>query len=621
MISTSAEIRSIESPVVGAAERRAAEDFISPLVLAIWFGVVTGLLEVAVLGFRKLVLHEMIGRSVHFLWMAPLFYVCTFVLLMVPVAIAARRRPAQMMRLSVFALAGAAAVSLLILLVYNRLHNAALLILALGIAVQAARVSTRRSAAFGRLVRSTTTFLVGFVLLTGVTLGAWRGTAEKLRVRDLPPAAAGVKNVLLIILDTVRAANLGLYGYPRPTTPELQRLAASSTVFERAVAPSPWTLPSHASLFTGLPASELSASWLTPLDAGHRTLAETFRAQGYETAGFVANLIFGTWETGLDRGFIRYEDFPISAGQIVMNSALGRFVAGRWKLREFIGSDEVLGRKNAQRINEDFLRWVGRSRERPFLAFLNYYDAHDPYLPPDNFYEKFAGHKRANQLSPLRRIPVPERRRGVSSAALKIELDSYDASLAYLDDSLGQLFRELERRGLLANTLVVVTADHGEEFGEHGLWYHGNSLYFNALHVPLLMRLPGRVPEAQRVQPEVSLTDLAATIVETAGLPKSAAFPGSSLARFWQNEASDGPVISSVRKGVRLPAWYPISTGDMVSVVEHGKHYIRAATGREELFDIVTDPREAHDLVRSAGADDLNAFRAAAAGRASGTRR
>jgi len=178
----------------------------------------------------------------------------------------------------------------------------------------------------------------------------------------------------------------------------------------------------------------------------------------------------------------------------------------------------------------------------------------------------------------------------VSAAAARTERDAYDGALAYLDHEIGAMLDDFEARGLLRNTIVVVTADHGEEFGEHGLLDHGNSLYLPALHVPLVLAWPGRVPAGRRVAPTVSLRDLAATILDLAG--QRPALPGHSLRALWVQPPADTGVASAVaevRRARGLPAWFPVSRGDMISIVTTTHQYIRGATG-EQLFDLRLDP-------------------------------
>ena len=573
------------------------------LIAGVWFALLTGLIDAGVHGFRKIVLGELIRRSVHVAWMAPVAYVAMFAIPTILLYVIARRWPRMLP--PVFAIASLALISttsILLLFLYQKLHDAALALLAIGLAVQIGRVAAGRLPGFTRLVRRTTPVLAAIVVLLALTIGGSRALQERSIVRALPAARSGAPNVLFIILDTVRAASLGLYGHSAPTTPHLDRWAARGVVFERAIAPSSWTLPSHASMFTGLPPHRLSTHWLTPLDDAQPTVAEAFRDHGYRTGAFVANLQYATWEMGIDRGFERYRDYQVSPSQIVMNSTLGRFIATRRSLRTLIGTDEILGRKNAAAVNAEFLDWVANVEERPFFAFLNFYDAHDPYLPPDTFFQAITGQARPHRLSPLRRVPVSARRAGLSATAHKLELDSYDAAIAYLDHELDRLFRALEEKGVLDNTIVVVTSDHGEEFAEHGLYLHGNSLYMPSLHVPLMLWGPAGIPAGTRVNPAVSLTDLAATLTELAGIDRSG-LGGSPLSAFWGGNAPlNRPVLSEIQKGVRLPEWYPVSESDMASVVVGGMHYIQGGTTREQLFDWANDPMEQRDLAAERGA-------------------
>lgn len=411
----------------------------------------------------------------------------------------------------------------------------------------------------------------------------------------LPPAPPGAPNVLLVVLDTVRAMNLSLYGYPRPTTPRLERLAGRGVRFELAFATAPWTLPSHASMFTGRYPYELSAGWDDPLDATYPTLADLFGARGYLTAAFVANTRYCSWESGLDRGFIHYENYLVSPGQIVLSSSLGRTIANNQRLRRLIGNYEVLGRKTAPKVNADFLRWLSRKGRRPFFVFLNYMEAHYPYLPPPPFDTKFGPRR-------LRLNPWLEHGWKWTPEEVQTELDAYDGSISYLDHHLGLLLDELERRGVLGNTLTIIVSDHGEQFGEHGVMRHGNTLYLPVLHVPLLILLPSRVPEGASVREPVTLRDLPATLLDLLGIEGGPRFPGSSLARFWAGGSTRAPEASPLLSEVGaipsqdVPASYPISRGGMKSLLEERWHYIRNGDGREELYDFRSDPLEQRDL-------------------------
>jgi arylsulfatase A-like enzyme len=371
-------------------------------------------------------------------------------------------------------------------------------------------------------------------------LKRWREEA-----RALPPA--GSPNILLIVLDTVRADHLSVYGYERPTTPHLEDLARRAIRFDQARAAAPWTLASHATLFTGRWPHELAASWMCPMRADVPTLADYLGSLGYATAGFVGNTLYCSYDSGLDRGFAHYRDYRLdglSALRTVhlvdfllkridsLAPALGRTVGsgpgGGWlemSIRQFTQAD----RKDAGVVNREFLDWLVRRHQprRPFFAFLNYVDAHAPYTRPPGTAYRFgrAPATRAASLYPSTRwmradktkLPWPVR---------ALAMDAYDNGLASIDDRLGELFGELRRRGVLERTVVIVTADHGEGFGEHGLFDHGQSLYRPEVRVPLLIALPSGQAAGRVVDRFISLRDIPATIAELVGSRGEPRFPG-----------------------------------------------------------------------------------------------
>src|SRR5262249_26112196 len=180
---------------------------------------------------------------------------------------------------------------------------------------------------------------------------AWPRLTEARAKAKLAPVSDNAPNVLLIVLDTVRAANLSLYGYPRPTTPQLELFAENGVSFERALSPAPCTLAPHATMFTGRFPHELSVDWVPPLDASYTTLAEYLSDRGYLTAGFVSNTRYCSYEHGLDRGFVHYEDYPVSPEQIVVSSSLVRYLSTMPPLRETTANPELPPRKSPAETN------------------------------------------------------------------------------------------------------------------------------------------------------------------------------------------------------------------------------------------------------------------------------
>ena len=574
----------------------AAEPLSTLLLLAVSFGMVSGLVEVlALLGKRAMTGH-MLFRSRAFVWTAPLAVTAVCLLAAAVIFLARRMLPRLDARWwTIFTCGSIAAWNPLMLL--PGVHHAASLLLALGIGARAAHMATEHQEAVRTFARRLVLVLPVMILaLTVLTQGApW--VEQKLAARRLPAAADNAPNVLLIVLDTVRARNLSLYGYERDTSPTLVRWAREGVVFERAISTAPWTLTSHASMFTGRFPHEVSADWDVPLDAAYPTLAELLTSRGYATAGIVANLGYTSYETGLARGFLHYEDYTLSMGQIAADSTLVKTIADNFRIRRLIRNDEHLNRKSATDVTKSALRWLSRPREGPFFLFLNYFDAHEPYLAPPPFDAEF-GRRGSRRRSPLHHFLWDPAVGSMSDAEVREEMGAYDGAIAYLDAQLSRLFDELDRRGLAENLLVVVTADHGEELGEHGLFDHGNSLYLPALHVPLIISFPPRVPAGRRVVAPVSLNDLAATIVDLLDISSGASIPGGSLARFWSETPPIEPVpaLSEVSRGINTPEEFPVSRGDMKSLVDAGHHYIRDGDGSEELYATEDDPDEQIDL-------------------------
>ncbi len=571
----------------------APPSFVTLTALAACFGLGSGLLESVMLGGAEVVLHRYTHQGVHVAWMAPTAYALAFVVLAMPLWAASRIAPRlAWLRIAVvlFGFLGAWGP----LLLFARLAPWAAAILALGLAVSVSRLVTPRAAWFERTVRRAAPVLAAAVLVLWCGVSGWRAIAERRAVAGI--AAPHGPNVLLIILDTVRSLNLALYGYPRATTPRLEALESRGVVFDRAVAPSSWTLPSHASLFTGLDPDRLDAGWFTPLGDDHPTLAQVLAARGYRTAGFVANLVYTTRESGLDRGFARYDDFTAGPGQFLMAANLGRKLwwatrAQRSALRIHANPNH----KNADQVNAAALAWItGRDRDRPFFAFLNYFDAHAPYLPPAPFDTLFG--RLPDDYEP--ELGVWEER-APTDAELRNLVLAYDQSIAYVDDRLGRLLDSLDALGVLDSTIVVVTSDHGEGFWEHALLSHGRSLYLETLAVPLLIVYPASVPGGRRVAHRVSLRDLSATILELAAAGEGAGLGGRSLSRFWtDHDAVADTLYAELRYAPRLPAHFPVSKGDLHTVLAGDLQYIQTADTLHELFDLARDPWQQRDLAR-----------------------
>lgn len=596
------------------ADQATAERPFSPgrlLALAVLFGLFTGLLELT----QWLVRNAISGgvslgdfqMSRHFGWMIPLSNLSIFLAVGLAVAAIGWTRPALANRFGVVVFGFLCCLA--ILLTVPGLYAIAAVTLAAGLGAGIGRRATKHPARLPRILAASAPILVVAVLV----LGGWeRIQAMFVEHRSGPtpaPVAADAPNVLLLVLDTVRAESMSVYGYDRETTPNLARLAARGVRFDQARATAPWTLPSHASMFTGRWPHELKVGEKNPLDATYPTLAEFLADRGYATGGFVANTFFCNAWFGLGRGFEHYDDFykeqsSVSITEALRCTSLGRF--GAKLLNDPLGVERQ--RKDAGRISGDFLDWVDAQGGRPFFAFLNYFDAHAPYImPPGGAYRFGRPPANAQELATLQEFDN-RLRINVTDEDAALALNAYDDLIAHLDAEMGRLFDELESRGILDNTIIIITSDHGEGFGEHGLIGHGRSLYDTETRVPLLVFLPDRAQAGLSVDQAVSLRDIPATVADLLNLQDESPFPGESWSRFWR-EGSEGedpeiPVLVEVllREKIsmnpdRPPAW----RGPMRGVVAQGLTYIRNADGREELYDVQTDPGQTQDL---AEADD-----------------
>lgn len=557
------------------------------------FAVLLGLLawagEYAVLLNRRFGFGERASWYLESMWLAAFVYAAVFAALGVSLTVLVRRRP-QLRRAAYAFITGVAAFCGI--LVFRSVHWLAALLLAAGLGYQLGAMIVSHEERFERLVRrllppvlgTSALIVIGLIVLE--PLEQWRGYAA------LPPASPDSPNVLFLILDTVTAHDLSLYGYDRPTTPWLEGFARDAVVFDRAFSTARWTLPSHYSLFTGLYPHEMPSglSGMMPPSVGeeHRHVAEVLADRGYATAGFVANMSYTIDETGLNRGFILWDDHTASAGQIGISTAAGRAILSSPRLRRLLDWHDVPIRKHASRVNAAMLHWLDDHGDRPFFVFANYFDAHNPYLPPEPFASRFTS---TRPRAPLRYHPhtvawVDETNPSAEESAA--ERGMYDGALAWLDSELRELFEALDSRGLLDNTLVILAADHGESFGLHGRLGHGRDAYEELVHVPLLISFRGHTPDGGLHVPDaVTLADLPATILDLVGDDEHP-LPGKTLATAWD---ADHPGVP------RSPILAAAGTGQALEGLFQDRwHYLRHEDGREELYDLVNDATEQKDL-------------------------
>jgi len=373
--------------------------------------------------------------------------------------------------------------------------------------------------------------------------------------------------LVLISIDTLRADHLGAYGYERPTSPTLDAIARSGVVFEDAMATAPWTLPSHAAMLTGLYPSTTgvdSDGDALPEDAA--SLATWLSDQGFATAA-VVNSLYLSERHGFDRGF-----------------------------ESFLYVRETADQRTPSRLITDRARsWLEAPDPRRRFLFLHYYDVHSDYVSMPESEARFVGEYHGPVDGTTRQLALL--RRGRSDLTLGPEdiahlFDRYDAGIRQLDDELARLMHYLDESGWAERALVVVTSDHGEEFGEHGSYLHGRTQYQEVLHVPLIMRGPG-VPAGVRVATPVSLVDLAPTLLATLGVPSPPGLDGIDLSPLWKRGVE--------RLDLRLlysEADHHNAIPDATRAVRQGrfKLVVDRSTGSYVLYDLERDGDELHDV-------------------------
>jgi arylsulfatase A-like enzyme len=448
------------------------------------------------------------------------------------------------------------------------------------------------------------------LLLTGVPAAAWLVTRLHEPARLPAPAKPAERrpNVLLMVLDTVRADHLSVYGYHRRTTPWLERLAKTATFYRHCFAASYTTLASHASIFTGLYPRSHGAANLPPglsvgepLDPKWETLAERLAKLGYTNAAVIANVSYLSKYFGTDQGFHYYDD----------RKPLPCFPRGgtfplRFLVRRLLGEAKVLVQaqrlyRSAAEINEGVYEVLEdlRAAGSPFFLFVNYMDAHSPYVPPEPFDRLFEG--RHKGLTPLMhydalRDDVALRRRTITDVERRHYVSQYDGAIAFLDAELGKLFARLQDLDLYDDSLIIVTADHGEAFGEHGFVGHEWSMHQHQIGVPLIMKYP-RQKVGQVIDGNVSHVDLLPTILDTLGASAAEGAHGISLRSLSADSAqrhiyAEGYLKGSLVLSDRVK--YPLMTW---AIVAPGRwKLISNSDGNAELYHLDNDPNEQSNL-------------------------
>ena len=461
---------------------------------------------------------------------------------------------------------------------------------------------------------------LGWIALAALVIVA-AGTAVSLLRGGSSPGSGGAApavtarrapDVILILMDTVRADHLSVYGYERDTTPSLRRFAASrATVYRNAISASNHTLSSTASILTGLePSGHLARFFLSPdgvplgsgLSPKVAVVSELLARRGYRTAAIVANTISLDPAFGFSRGFSSYvcrplEHFFSPVRPAYLHAALQDAVAAvarpERRFARFIDAghvtDEAIG-----------VLQSATGQRQPVFLLLNYMDAHVPYQPPPPFDQRYPGRDAAFDWSRYEQVVADvtlNRTRGLTRREHDHLVSQYDGAIAYLDSELGRLFDRLRALGLYDESLVIVTSDHGEGFGGHGVLGHGVFVYEQELHVPLIVKYPGASgPEV--VEERASGLDITPTILDMAGAGVPAGLDGRSLRELhrlgtrWLVSESSGALVAPWSPNSRRPPVFALYAGAL--------KLISRPDGRRELYDTAVDRAEQTNLPMTA---------------------
>lgn len=460
-------------------------------------------------------------------------------------------------------------------------------------------------------------------------------------------------NILLIILDTQRSDHLSLYGYPRPTSPHLEAFSHQAGVFERALSPAQWTIPSHASLFTGLyPSQHGLVQAFGVLSGMYPTLAEILHTEGYQTTAFCNNPLLGILDTGLQRGFEQFYNYAGASPDrpLARYSPLRRQLSTRFRRfarqvsNQFAHNDLLFRislnplivpfwtrlanfKGDTARSTQDLVaywrQYQAGGQEKPLFMFLNVMQTHTPYRPPQDVLQHIAPElrhdKRAYHYITRRNAsavhwisPATETLEDWQAQALA---GFYDAETAYQDALIGQMLHELEQSGALDNTLVIISADHGEGHGDHGYFGHSFVVYQELTHVPLMIRHPDGVGAGKRIPQNVSSRRLWHTILDAAAVhpPLDAHDPNAqvsqrSLLRLLEgeNDVEQGIAYSEAIPPLNLLSILQNSDPALVEALRLSQtrravvlgDYKLTLVGEqvEHLFNLTQDPLELHDL-------------------------
>jgi arylsulfatase A-like enzyme len=399
-----------------------------------------------------------------------------------------------------------------------------------------------------------------------------------------PSSDHKIRHVILITIDTLRADALSSYGSTTISTPNIDALAKDGTLFKNAFSAAPWTLPSFSSMMTGVsPTVHKTFTAQSVLPDKFKTIAEYMRDSGYYTAAIGDNYYLHP-EFNMDQGFLEYNFFP--KRQTIINSFGATLI-------NIVSPAQLKFYASTADLTDLAVEWIEKNRDSDFFLWVHYYDPHIPYTPPKEYISKDAVPDGYIGYSFTQPGSIRDGHFAPNASQRKWIKELYDAEVRYVDVNIGKLLDAFKENSLYKSSLIILTSDHGEEFWEHGGYEHGHTLYNELIHVPLIVKLPGK-HTGTIVEREVTTQSLMATVLDLTRIPDEG---GTAAAESLVPLLTDNPASYSEEPLVSTGLLY---FENREGVIFQNSKYIQSlVTGQSELFDLKTDPGEQNPLALS----------------------
>lgn len=434
-----------------------------------------------------------------------------------------------------------------------------------------------------RIIRLAFNFSITVILLSiilSICGFLWENQKTTIHYKHIESKALTDTNVILIVIDALRADHLGCYEYKRPTSPHMDALAKEGFLFKNCYTQASWTKPSTASLLTSLyPPVHQAIYHGSALPDEAVTFAEILKEQGYLTYGYVANPNLKTI-FNFDQGFDFYDDYLMR--DKLYYAAMRNFQSNFPFFKKITGKTFCFSdRDNIKLANERIIPWLEKYKTNNFFMYLHYMDPHDPYSPPapyDKMYPYVEGDINSKNIS------------------------LYDGEIRFADEHIGRLFEKLKSLGVYDKTLIVITSDHGEAFGEHNDERHGHTVYNELLKVPLIIKHPGSEKANVRIKKQVRSIDILPSILDLLNISYKKSLDGASLSTLMgNNEKEDsGEYIYVNNNYDEIYVLEALVKNNYWKYIYTEKSPLRniEEVGHEELYDLIDDPRELNNLIK-----------------------